>query len=142
MNNIMESGVRSQESGVRSQESGVRPVVSFCIPIYNKAEVAEKIAEGILVSEDRRFEVVMRDNASTDNTQQLLTQIHDSRFRYVRGQKGITPLMNWLKALELGRGEWLFLVMGRDRTNGEYISNLIELLGRAEKNGITYFYDG
>ena len=84
----------------------------------------------------------MRDNASTDNTQEVLTQIHDPRFRYVRGKEGITPLMNWLKALELGRGEWLFLVMGRDRINGEYISNLIELLGRAEEDGITYFYDG
>ena len=50
--------------------------------------------------------------------------------------------MNWLKALELGHGDWLFLVMGRDRINGKYIPKLIEYLELAEKEGITYLYDG
>ena len=139
---IMESGVRSQESGVRSQESGVRPVVSFCIPCYNRVEVTVELIKGILISDDSRFEVVVRDNASTDNTPEILSQIDDPRFRYVRGDKAVSPAMNWLKALELGRGDWIFLVISRDRIRGEYIPKLIDYLERAEKEGINYLHDG
>lgn len=110
-----------------------QPVVSFCIPVYNKAEIAAKIVNGILVSDDPRFEVIACDNASTDNTPEVLSQIHDPRFRYVRNEKAIKPVKNWLKALELGRGKWLYFVIGRDRINGEHIHRLIELLDYAEK---------
>ena len=141
-NNIMESGVRSQESGVRSQESGVRPVVSFCVPVYNNAEAAVKVISNILVSDDPRLEVVACDNASTDNTQEALSQIHDPRFRYFRNEKNLGPQLNWFRVLGLGQGDWLYLVMGRDRINGEHISELISALGWAEDNGITLLRDG
>ena len=123
-------------------EHGARPVVSFCIPVYNNAEAARKIVEGILVSEDLRFEAVMCDDASSDNAQELLSQIDDPRFHYHRNASNLGPHRNWLKALSLGQGEWLYLVMGRDRINGEHIGRLIELLGWAEENGVTLLEDG
>ena len=127
---------------VRSQESGVRPVVSFCIPVYNNADAATRITAGILVSDDTRFEVIACDDASTDNAQELLTQIHDPRFRYIRNPKNLGAHKNWLHSLELGRSEWLYLVMGRDRIHGEKITHLIEYLDYARDNNITLIYDG
>ncbi|MBQ7216154.1 MAG: glycosyltransferase family 2 protein [Synergistaceae bacterium] len=116
--------------------------MSFCIPFYNKAEIAAKIVHGILVSDDPRFEVILCDDASKENAQELLSQIHDERFRYIRNAKNLGAHRNWLKALESGRGEWLYFVIGRDRINGEHITRLIELLDYAGKNGITFLLDG
>ena len=138
----MESGVRSQESGVRSQESGVRPVVSFCVPVYNNAEASVKVISNILVSDDPRLEVVACDNASTDNTQEALSQIRDPRLKYFRNEKNLGAHMNWCRALGHGSGDWLYLVMGRDKIHGENAGELIRLLKYAEDHNITCIRDG
>ena len=116
--------------------------MSFCIPVYNNAEAAAKVVAGILVSDDPRFEVIACDDASTDNAQELLTQIHDPRFRYIRNPKNLGAHKNWLHSLELGLAEWLYLVMGRDRIHGEKISGLIKYLDYVSKNSITLVHDG
>ena len=85
--------------------------------------------------------MIITDDASTDDTQALLSQINDSRFRYSRNSKNLGAHKNWLHSLELGRGEWLYLVMGRDMMCGENVSRLIELLERASKNGVVFIKD-
>lgn len=122
--------------------SEIRPVVSFCIPVYNNAEAAQKIVNGLLVSDDPRFEVIVTDDASTDNAQELLSQIHDPRFRYYRNNKNLGVHKNWEHALELGKGIYLFLSMMRDRLYGDKITNLIEILEQAHKENIALLQDG
>ena len=101
------------------KSEGKRPVVSFCIPVYNNAETAEKLVKGILVSDDPRFEVVVNDNASTDDMKERLSQIHDERFHYYRNDTNLGAHRNWQEALEHGKGTYLFLCMMRDRLYGE-----------------------
>ena len=113
-----------------------RPVVSFCIPVYNNAEAAVKIVQGLLVSDNQDFEVIVSDDASKDNAQELLSQIHDPRFKYYRNEKNLGAHQNWLHSLELGHGEWLYLVMDRDKLHNECIGELIALLRIARENGV------
>ena len=117
------------------------PVVSFCIPVYNNAEGAVKIVNALLESEDLRCEVVVSDDASTDNVRELLAGINDCRFRYYRNDCNLGAHKNWEHSLELGRGEWLYLIMGRDMIHGENVSALIERLMYASENGITFLKD-
>ena len=95
----------------------------------------------MLVSDSTSFEVVVCDNASKDNTQELLSQIHDPRFRYVRNSENAGAQKNWLKVLELGRGKWLYFVIGKDKILCENIPRLIRFLNDADKKGIVYFKD-
>ena len=118
-----------------------RIIVSFCIPVYNNSEGAVKIVNALLSSPDTRFEVVVSDDASTDGVQELLAQIHDDRFKYFRNAQNLGAHKNWLHSLELGSGEWLYLIMGRDMMCGENISRLITLLEQAHENGVVYLKD-
>ena len=118
-----------------------RIIVSFCIPVYNNSEGAVKIVNALLSSSDTRFEVVVSDDASTDGVQELLEQIHDDRLRYFRNDQNLGAHQNWLHSLELGRGEWLYLVMGRDLLLGENIDKLIDLLAEAHENDVVYIKD-
>ena len=122
--------------------SEVTPVVSFCIPVYNNAEAAVKIVNSLLSSDDVRFEVVVSDDASTDNAEELLSAINDERFRYCRNEKNLGAHKNWEHSLELGKGEWLYLIMGRDMMNGKNIPALIERLTQAHENNVTFMKDG
>lgn len=84
----------------------------------------------------------MSDDNSSENVEEVLSVIHDPRFRYCRNEKNLGAHKNWEHSLELGRGEWLYLVMGRDRMHGEHITRLIELLEYARENGLTLLRDG
>lgn len=98
--------------------------------------------KGILCSESTRIEVIVSDDASSDDAEERLSRIHDSRFRYYRNEKNLGAHKNWEHALELGQGEYLFLSMGRDRLHSEGINRLIEILEYAHDNNITLLQDG
>ena len=103
-------------------------LVSFCIPVYKNADAALEIVNGLLCSEDERFEVIVRDDASDDNIRELLSEIHDERFRLYVNEKNLGAHRNWLKTLEDGKGKYLYFVIGRDKLRGENVSRLISLL--------------
>ena len=87
-----------------------------------------KIVNDLLSSESENFEIILCDDNSQDDTQELLSSINDKRFKYIRNAENFGAHKNWLKTLEAGRGEWLYLVMGRDKLHGENIRQLIEIL--------------
>ncbi len=120
----------------------MQPVVSFCIPVYNNAKAAEAIVKELLSCDDPRFEVIVSDDNSSENVEELLSRIDDSRFMYHRNEKNLGAHKNWQHTLELGRGEWLYLVMGRDRMHGDKIPRLIDILKHARENDIVFLKDG
>ena len=124
------------------EENLGRIVVSFCIPVYNNALAAEAIVKELLSCEDSRFEVIVCDDNSQENVEELLTKIHDPRFRYYRNEKNLGAHKNWEHTLELGCGEWLYLIMGRDRMHGDKIPCLIEILQNARENNVVVLKDG
>lgn len=77
-----------------------RPVVSFCIPVYNNAEAAQKIVKGLLVSDDPRFEVVINDNASTDETHRRCFH------RFMMNVSGITAMIRIWGRIGTGKRLW------------------------------------
>src|SRR5882724_6948180 len=60
------------------------PRVSVCIPTYNSARYLRKAIESVLEQGFGDYELVICDNASTDETPELCRHYEDSRIRYVR----------------------------------------------------------
>lgn len=117
-------------------------IVSFCVPVYENAEVAYQIASDLLKNPDQRFQVVMSDNQSKeDAVLSRLRGIKDSRLKLCTNQEGSTALLNWYNALENGDGRYLYLVMGRDKLRADGIPYLIEKLLWAGENGIALIKD-
>ena len=109
--------------------------LSFCIPEYNNSDAAYKLVTQLLANADDRFQVVVLDDASTDDTFERLMTIKDDRIKLCRNQTNLGAKLTWCRALELGDGEWLYLVMGRDKLDADNIGKLIEMLDDcSEKN--------
>ena len=62
----------------------MKPHISVCIPVYQGASTLSSTLRSVLASEDADFEVVVRDNGSTDGTGEVVAQFDDPRIRYVR----------------------------------------------------------
>ncbi|MDE5818729.1 MAG: hypothetical protein K2I07_05345 [Lachnospiraceae bacterium] len=116
-------------------------IVSFCVPVYENAEVAYRIASDLLENPDERFQVVMSDGQSKDDTVLRLLEIKDRRLKVCVNQEGAAATLNWYNALENGDGRYLYLVMGRDKLRANGITYLIEQLLWAQRQGIALMKD-
>lgn len=61
---------------------------SIIIPTYNRAHFIEKTIFSLLNQSYADFEIIVVDDGSTDNTEQLISSITDPRIRYYKKENG------------------------------------------------------
>jgi len=65
----------------------MKPIISVFLPTYNRAYILRSAVESILNQTFKDFEILIVDDASTDNTRELIESIKDERIRYIRHEK-------------------------------------------------------
>ncbi len=95
------------------------PLVSVILCTYNRAHYLKDAIEGVLSQTYTNFEFIIYDDASTDDTEQLIATYIDKRIRYIKGEKniGITAARN--KAHTFTKGEYIAVVDSDDFWNDE-----------------------
>jgi len=91
-----------------------RPPVSVCIPVYNGAAFIAAAVESVLKQTFGEFELIVLDNASTDETPRILAQFDDARLRIIRHASNIGASANFNAALNEARGEWVKILCADD----------------------------
>ena len=61
-----------------------RPYFTIAIPTYNRAAFLREAINSALNQTNLDFELIISDNASTDDTQTVVASIKDERLHYVR----------------------------------------------------------
>ncbi len=103
------------------------PLLSICIPTYNRANRAASCVKACLELPYEDLEVVCLDNCSTDDTEQKLAQISDERFVYRRNSENI-GYPNIVEVLRHASGEYALLLSDEDRINPRFVADALELL--------------
>ncbi len=85
------------------------PKFSVIVPTYNRAGLLKLALESIHAQDYDDFGVIVLDNASTDDTPQLMQTItaHDPRVTHVRHPQNIGLWRNWNLAFELNRSPYI-----------------------------------
>ena len=65
------------------------PKVTVCLPTYNRAHYLREAIESVLSQTFQDFELLICDNASTDETSEVVKSFRDARIRYVRHSRNI-----------------------------------------------------
>ena len=65
--------------------------VSIIIPTYNRAEKLKKSIDSVLQQTYPYFELLIVDDASTDQTEYIVESFHDKRLRYIKNEKNVGP---------------------------------------------------
>jgi glycosyltransferase involved in cell wall biosynthesis len=94
----------------------VQPLVSICIPAYNTSRYLRECLNSALAQTFADFEVVLVDNASTDETSAIAEEyaLHDPRIRCYRNEKNLGVIGNWNRCIGLARGEWIKFLCADD----------------------------
>jgi GT2 family glycosyltransferase len=90
------------------------PLVSICIPTYNRAGMIGKAIESALGQTYRNIEVIVVDNASTDNTADIVAGYSDERLRYVKNERNLGLFGNFNRCIELASGKYLHILHSDD----------------------------
>jgi hypothetical protein len=82
---------------------------------YNRCgSYLKKAVNAILEQRYRHFELLVLDNASTDDTPQYILSLDDPRIRYVRNAPGSSVEFNYMSAYHLARGHRIIVTHDDD----------------------------
>lgn len=112
------------------------PTLSLCVPTYNRAALLEQALGAILaqigLEEARQVEVLVLDNASPDRTPDMVEKAGQQwshiPLRYVRNAENIGPDANFLKAIEMARGTFVYLLSDDDILLPGAVTKLLTLI--------------
>lgn len=108
--------------------NAISPKVSVCIPVYNGSEYIAESIDSVLVQTYKDFELIVCDNCSTDNTEEIVRSFNDSRIRYVRNQKNLGGVGNANRCLELALGDYIYILHHDDCMMPDNLERKVRLL--------------
>ena len=107
------------------------PKVSILVPTYNRSKYLQECLESVLMQDYPNFEVIVSDNASIDDTDQIIKKyLVDNRVKYYRQNSNIGIVSNWKKLLyEYATGEYGKLICDDDYLiDKEHVKKCINLI--------------
>lgn len=110
----------------------MHPKVTVMIPTYNQSAYLGKCIESALEQDCPNLEVVVSDDASTDDTREIVAPfLQDSRLKYYRNEKNLGRVANYRQTLHhRAGGDYVINLDGDDWfVNPSYIRKAAELLG-------------
>jgi glycosyltransferase involved in cell wall biosynthesis len=93
---------------IESEElMSAEPLFSIIIPTYNRAHLLPRAVNSVLNQTYRNFELIIVDDGSTDNTEDVCRSFPDHRIRYHKQtpNRGVLAAMN--KAFDLATGDYV-----------------------------------
>jgi glycosyltransferase involved in cell wall biosynthesis len=87
---------------------------SICIPTYNGAPWIRETLHSILSQNYENFEVIISDDASTDNTVDIIKSFNDKRIKIFRNKRNLGYGKNLQVLNRLANGDVLFLMAQDD----------------------------
>jgi len=87
--------------------------ISFLIPSKNRLDLLKFSVASILSQNDKDFEIVISDNASSEDYKSYVDQISDDRIVYFRQQTPVSVTDNWRAAFARSTGDYV-LMLGDD----------------------------
>ena len=107
-----------------------QPKVSIGLPVYNGENYIEEAIQSVLKQTYTNFELVISDNASTDNTAVICQNYaaQDSRVRYCPVTENLGAAWNFNRVFELAHGEYFKWLAHDDLIAPTYLEKCTAIL--------------
>jgi glycosyltransferase involved in cell wall biosynthesis len=105
-------------------------LVSIGLPLRNAGESVRGVVESVLAQDHADIELVISDNASTDDSQDVCQALaeKDERIRYHRQAENIGLMNNFVFVLRAARGRYFRWIGDDDRLEATYVSRTAGVL--------------
>lgn len=119
------------------------PAVSIIIPNYNHAPFLAQRLDSVFQQTFQDFEVILLDDASTDNSLEILSayaaKYADKVAHFIINEKNSgSPFRQWKKGIELTKGEYIWIAESDDWAKPELLKELVGILEKNPEVGLAY----
>lgn len=105
------------------------PKISVLIPTYNYAHFLDETIQSVLNQSFRDFELVIVDNNSSDNTEEVVQKyLTDPRIRYYKNPKNLGLVGNWNQCLTYARAEYIKFICADDVIHPEMLDKFYAVM--------------
>jgi len=119
-----------------------KPLVSFCIPTYNRARYLDSLLESLtqqLAEFPHTFEVLISDNGSDDDTAAVVSRyLNGLPIRYKRHASNRGGSANYQYLMNQAEGEYFIYVADDDCFIAPRVAEIIDLLEANPSIGVAY----
>jgi glycosyltransferase involved in cell wall biosynthesis len=81
--------------------------ISVIVPTYNRADLISETIESILNQTYKNFELIIVDDGSTDNTEEVIRKFKDSRIKYIKTDNWGGPARPRNIGIKKAKGEYI-----------------------------------
>jgi glycosyltransferase involved in cell wall biosynthesis len=100
------------------------PFFSVIIPTYNRAQFIAPAIKSVLAQTFSDFELIIVDDASTDNTEEIISSIIDNRIIYIKNKSNLERCTSRNIGIQKSRGQYICFLDSDDL----YLENHLQVL--------------
>lgn len=103
------------------------PTVSIGMPVFNGGKFLRRALDSLLAQSYTNFELIISDNASTDETEKICREyaFQDDRIKYIRQVNNSGSHRNFNFVLQESRGEYFMWAADDDQWDQEYVQTMV-----------------
>ena len=114
-----------------------KDLVSIIMPSYNTAPYIGETIQSVLNQTYQNWEIIIMDDCSTDNTDEVVASIKDERIKYFHNEKNSGAAVSRNRALREAQGRWIAFLDSDDIWMPEKLEKQISFM---ESNGYSFSY--
>ncbi|GAB1539860.1 glycosyltransferase family 2 protein [Scytonema sp. NUACC21] len=107
-----------------------QPKVSVIIPAYNTSRYIKRAIESVLAQTEQNFEVIVVDDASTDNTVEIVNSFYDPRIKLLVNEVNKGPSYSRNRGFKEAKSEWIALLDSDDWYTPKRLERLLQVAER------------
>jgi glycosyltransferase involved in cell wall biosynthesis len=108
------------------------------IPTFNRARWLRESMESVLAQTFADFRLIVSDNASEDDTPDVVRSFDDDRIRYLRSSRNVGPIGNLNRLIASTETDFLVLLPDDDVLFPGHLAAAVDVLERFENVGLVH----
>lgn len=112
-------------------------LVSIVMPSYNTGKYIGDSIRSVLAQTYENWELIIVDDCSSDDTDEVVSAFFDSRIRYFKNEKNSGAAVSRNRALREAKGRWIAFLDSDDLWHPEKLEKQIDFM---EENGFHFSY--
>jgi glycosyltransferase involved in cell wall biosynthesis len=123
---------------LQAQNLSREPLVTVVIPTYNRPKYLREAIESAVNQTYKNLEIIVSDDGSVENPQDIVESFQDSRIQFRRNPKNLGIALNVIGAFKEARGKYVASLNDDDAWNPDFLQKLIPHLEADENVAIAF----
>jgi len=112
------------------------PLVSICIPTYNRPDFLLKALDSCFKQTYKNYEIVITDNSSDNRTKQAILALKNNKIRYYKNSHNIGSFKNLQKTASLAKGKYIKFLLDDDLLHPECLKRMVSVMENYPSVGV------